>query len=350
MGVVANVPIALAAGLGINGAVAFGLVLTPGPDPGGRDGRHRPRGPRRHGARAGRPARGDHERRPARRSSGRSASASACSSCSSASSMPGSSSRPPARRPRTRSRSRSSSRPSRPHFLFWFGLLMTVALYARKVPAALLISILVTTVIAIVVGRPAAARRTFVATPDFSTLGAVRPRRTSSPCSARLAARPDDLQLHADRLLRHDGHGDRHQRAGRPRRRGGPVPRTSAGSCSSTRSAAAAGGAAGISSNTSYIESAAGVAEGGRTGLHLGRDRRAVPGRHPAHAARRRSCRTWRPAPVLVFVGFLMVSLIKDIDFSDVEEGFPALLGADPHAADVQHHRRHRCRRSSRMS
>ena len=31
--------------------------------------------------------------------------------------------------------------------------------------------------------------------------------------------------------------------------------------------------------------------------------------------------------PVLVFVGFLMVSLVKDIDFSDIEEGFPALLG-----------------------
>ena len=31
--------------------------------------------------------------------------------------------------------------------------------------------------------------------------------------------------------------------------------------------------------------------------------------------------------PVLVFVGFLMISLIKDIDFSDIEEGFPALLG-----------------------
>jgi AGZA family xanthine/uracil permease-like MFS transporter len=30
---------------------------------------------------------------------------------------------------------------------------------------------------------------------------------------------------------------------------------------------------------------------------------------------------------VLIFVGFLMVSLIKDIDFSDVEEGLPALLG-----------------------
>ena len=35
MGVVANAPIALAAGLGINGAVAFGLVLTNGLTPGG---------------------------------------------------------------------------------------------------------------------------------------------------------------------------------------------------------------------------------------------------------------------------------------------------------------------------
>jgi AGZA family xanthine/uracil permease-like MFS transporter len=31
--------------------------------------------------------------------------------------------------------------------------------------------------------------------------------------------------------------------------------------------------------------------------------------------------------PVLVFVGYLMVSLIKDIDFSDIEEGLPALFG-----------------------
>jgi adenine/guanine/hypoxanthine permease len=31
--------------------------------------------------------------------------------------------------------------------------------------------------------------------------------------------------------------------------------------------------------------------------------------------------------PVLVFIGFLMVRLVKDIDFEDLEEGFPALLG-----------------------
>ena len=69
------------------------------------------------------------------------------------------------------------------HFLFWFGLLLTVALWARKVPAALLISILVTTVIAIVVGDPAAARRPSPRRPDFSTLGDFD-LRTSSSCSA----------------------------------------------------------------------------------------------------------------------------------------------------------------------
>jgi AGZA family xanthine/uracil permease-like MFS transporter len=31
--------------------------------------------------------------------------------------------------------------------------------------------------------------------------------------------------------------------------------------------------------------------------------------------------------PVLVVVGYLMATLIKDIDFADIEEGFPALLG-----------------------
>jgi AGZA family xanthine/uracil permease-like MFS transporter len=32
-------------------------------------------------------------------------------------------------------------------------------------------------------------------------------------------------------------------------------------------------------------------------------------------------------APVLIVVGFLMASLIMDIDFRDVEEGLPALFG-----------------------
>jgi AGZA family xanthine/uracil permease-like MFS transporter len=88
---------------------------------------------------------------------------------------------------------------------------------------------------------------------------------------------------------------------------------------------AAVGGAAGVSSNTSYIESSAGVAEGGRTGLTV-----VVTGILflisiflsplalvvPAQAT----------APVLILVGFLMIGLLKEIDFTDMEEGFPAML------------------------
>jgi len=90
--------------------------------------------------------------------------------------------------------------------------------------------------------------------------------------------------------------------------------------------AAVAGGAAGISSNTSYIESAAGVAEGGRTGLTsivVGVLFLVMVVASPLvelvpFAA---------TAPVLIVVGYLMARLIKDIDFTDFEEGMPALLG-----------------------
>jgi AGZA family xanthine/uracil permease-like MFS transporter len=89
--------------------------------------------------------------------------------------------------------------------------------------------------------------------------------------------------------------------------------------------AAAAGGAAGISSNTSYIESAAGVAEGGRTGLTA-----VVVGVLFLLAIFLSPLATLVPfvatGPVLVVVGYLMATLIKDIDFVDLEEGFPALL------------------------
>jgi AGZA family xanthine/uracil permease-like MFS transporter len=88
---------------------------------------------------------------------------------------------------------------------------------------------------------------------------------------------------------------------------------------------AAAGGAAGVSSNTSYIESSAGVAEGGRTGLTsvvvgilflVAIFLSPLAGIVPPQAT----------APVLILVGFLMTGLIKGIDFGDFEEGFPALL------------------------
>ncbi len=88
---------------------------------------------------------------------------------------------------------------------------------------------------------------------------------------------------------------------------------------------AAAGGVAGVSSNTSYIESAAGVAEGGRTGLTS-----VVVGVLFLIAVFVTPLATLVPfsatAPVLILIGFLMANLIREIDFADLEEGFPALL------------------------
>jgi AGZA family xanthine/uracil permease-like MFS transporter len=89
--------------------------------------------------------------------------------------------------------------------------------------------------------------------------------------------------------------------------------------------AAAAGGAASVSSNTSYIESASGVGEGARTGIAS-----LVTGALflvamffsplvsivPHEAA----------TPALVVVGFLMMTQIRHIDFTNYEIGIPAFL------------------------
>ena len=143
---------------------------------------------------------------------------------------------------------------------------------SRKVPAALLISILV-------IDRRRASSigiqplpTNFVATPSFSTLGQFDLTNVFTVLGAP-GGGPDDLQLHADRLLRHDGHGHRPSASRPASSRRTASPSRSAAILLVDSVGAAVGGAAGISSNTSYIESAAGVAEGGRTGLRLGRDR-----------------------------------------------------------------------------
>jgi AGZA family xanthine/uracil permease-like MFS transporter len=85
------------------------------------------------------------------------------------------------------------------------------------------------------------------------------------------------------------------------------------------------GGLCGGSSTTSYIESAAGVSEGGRTGLTsvvvsilflIALFLTPLFGVVPAVAT----------APALLIVGFLMMRIIRDIDFSDIEEGIPSFL------------------------
>ena len=87
--------------------------------------------------------------------------------------------------------------------------------------------------------------------------------------------------------------------------------------------AAAAGGAAGISSNTSYIESASGVGDGARTGLAsvvtgvlflLSTFAAPLVEHIPNEAA----------VPALVLVGFLMMSQVKHIEWDDAEIAIPA--------------------------
>jgi AGZA family xanthine/uracil permease-like MFS transporter len=89
--------------------------------------------------------------------------------------------------------------------------------------------------------------------------------------------------------------------------------------------AAAAGGAAAVSSNTSYIESAAGVGEGARTGLAsvvtgalflLATFLAPIVAIIPYEAA----------TPALVVVGFLMMVQVREIAWDDVEIALPAFL------------------------
>ncbi|SDX99929.1 putative MFS transporter, AGZA family, xanthine/uracil permease [Geodermatophilus africanus] len=89
--------------------------------------------------------------------------------------------------------------------------------------------------------------------------------------------------------------------------------------------AAAAGGAASVSSNTTYVESAAGVADGARTGLAsvatgvlflLAMFFTPLVQVVPSEAA----------APVLVIVGALMVNQIRHLQWEDMTVVIPAFL------------------------
>ena len=164
----------------------------------------------------------------------------------------------------TPDRGARSSRPRPASSCSWLGLLLTMVLFVRKVPGALIIRILVTTVVALLAGVAAAADDVH-RDAELRDARPVRPdQRLHGPRAA--GGGPDDLRDHADRLLRHDGHGHRRRVQAGLAEEDGSVP--GVGRVLLVDSVAAvAGGAAGVSSNTTYIESAAGVAEGGRTGF-----------------------------------------------------------------------------------
>jgi AGZA family xanthine/uracil permease-like MFS transporter len=207
-------------------------------------------------------------------------------------------------------------------FVFLFGLALTIVLWARKIKAALIISIIGTTIVALAAGVTSIPDK-LTLTPSFSTLGAFDLTNVFSAVPVLTAV----LVIFAIMLT--DFFDTMGTVTGVAAEAGlakedGSVP--GVGRVLLVDSiAAAVGGLAGVSSNTTYIESAAGVAEGAKTGFAsvvtgvlflLAILLAPLAGIIPGVAT----------APALVLVGYLMFTQVKDINVGDVEDGLPALL------------------------
>jgi len=215
-----------------------------------------------------------------------------------------------------------------------FGLLLTVWLQARGIGSGLLIGIIVTTVLAIVVNQltggaafptrgQAVVPASFVALPDFSTLGA----GLDVSVFVRLGVIGAIVTIFS--IMRSDFFDTMGTVIGIGGEAGwlradGSLPRLNRVLLVDSLGAVA-GGAAGASSATTYIESAAGVATGARTGLASVVTGACFPlalffaplaGVVPPQAT----------APALIVVGYLMAGVVRAIPFDDLDEGLPALL------------------------
>ena len=231
-----------------------------------------------------------------------------------------------------------------PIIVFAFGLFLMVGLMVRKVKAALLIGIVLATTLAVIIESSLKIGPNFdgtnvnpkgwglnvpkipsdvVATPDFSLLG-----HFSLFGSFKNIPLITGILLVFTLLLSDffDTMGTMTaigQEAGLNDKDGTPPNANKILLIDSL--AAAAGGAASVSSNTSYIESASGVGEGARTGLAS-----VVTGAlfllttflSPLVAVIPYEAAT----PALIIVGFLMMTQIKSIDWQDYGIAIPAFL------------------------
>ncbi|NYI78164.1 solute carrier family 23 protein [Nocardioides panzhihuensis] len=228
-----------------------------------------------------------------------------------------------------------------PVLVFVIGLALVITLWVRKVRGAILISIAVTTVLAIIVeaiaklGASSAENPTgwslnvpalpdkIVDWPSFATLGEFNLLGSFENVGIVTAVLLIFTLMLADFFDTMGTMTAIGSEAGLLQKDGTP-PRTRSILVVDSL-AAAAGGAGGVSSNTSYVESASGVGEGARTGLAA-----VVTGVLfllttflaplvtviPSEAA----------VPALVLVGFLMMQQVKDINWSDPGIAIPAFL------------------------
>ena len=221
-----------------------------------------------------------------------------------------------------------------PMAVFLIGFLLTVGLVARRVRGGLLIGIVATTAIAVILNgvfsgwkgfpTPGAAQlpSAIVQAPDFSTFG-----RLDFGLFAKLGVLAAVLAIFSlmlsdffdtmGTIIGVGGKGGFLDAQGRLPGVNRVLLVDSLG--------AVAGGVANSSSNTTYIESAAGVAEGGRTGLSpvvvgilflLAMFFSPLAAVIPAQAT----------APALVLVGFYMMSAVREIAWDAYEDAVPAFV------------------------
>jgi len=234
-----------------------------------------------------------------------------------------------------------------PTFVFVAGLLLMFVLWIRKVPGAILIAIVSATVLSVIIeqvlhlgvsapatenspGNPGgwamnvpALDEFPVQMPDFATLFTV------DPLGGITAAGVIGATVIVFSLLLADFFDTMGTMVGVASGAGlvdetGDIPHSQRILVVDS-AAAIAGGVGGVSSNTSFVESTSGVAEGARTGLAavvvgvaflLTTFLSPLVAMVPYEAA----------TPALVMVGFLMMTQITDIDFTDVEVAVPAFL------------------------
>ena len=229
-----------------------------------------------------------------------------------------------------------------PTLVFMFGLFLTLILMVRKVRGAILIGILSSTVLAVIVeafanlgafvdkknetgwsltvphlhGSPFALP-SFETLGKFSLLGSIDKVGIVSVVLLVFTLLLADFFDTMGTMIAVGAEGDLLDSEGNP-------PKTREILVVDSL-AAVAGGMGGVSSNTSYIESATGVGEGARTGLasvvtgclfFLSMFIAPLVSMVPYEAA----------TPALVIVGFLMMTQVAEIDWTDLEIAIPSFL------------------------
>jgi AGZA family xanthine/uracil permease-like MFS transporter len=203
--------------------------------------------------------------------------------------------------------------------LAFAGLLVIAFLLTRQIPGAIVIGIVGITAAALLLGVSRLPAGAWVRMPQFDTVFQADLRTAFSIqfVPLLLSIVMVDFFDTIGTVTAVAETGGLHDRAGR-------IPRLRAILTVDSISAAI-GGLFGVSSATAYVESAAGVAEGARTGLHnvvvaglfaLCMFAAPIIGVVPAAAT----------APALIVVGFLMCQQIARMDFQALDTAIPAFL------------------------